>query len=264
MVKVYNNGEEFIQDNDAFLKTNEHLAVFFYLDAKMLNKTDKINYALKVNNDGRDLLAVKVEPFNLILFGDESCAEELINFIFDNNYEFNHYLAETKVGVKIAEVLKGYNYDYIETLAMSFMEAREITEPSSNLVSHANENDTDEILELMNLFEKECNLDDEIKKEDILKAINNFRILKENGKIVSIAKIAFGTETESRISFVYTREEYRGKKYARKVVNTCKNEILESGKIATLNVERTNPISNHLYKSLGFKILFDQGQYRRK
>ena len=52
--------------------------------------------------------------------------------------------------------------------------------------------------------------------------------------------------------------------YARKLVNYAKNEIIAQGKIATLNVDKKNPISNHLYSSLGFKKVFSQGIYKQK
>lgn len=61
---------------------------------------------------------------------------------------------------------------------------------------------------------------------------------------------------------MYTRDAYRGKGYARKVVNTLKNEILSAGRRAVLNVDRNNPISYHLYASLGFRRVFSQGEYR--
>ena len=57
--------------------------------------------------------------------------------------------------------------------------------------------------------------------------------------------------------------EYRGKGYARKVVAALQNEILDSGCKAVLNVDKNNPISNALYKSLGFIKLFSHGEYRR-
>ena len=50
---------------------------------------------------------------------------------------------------------------------------------------------------------------------------------------------------------------------AGKVVNSAKNEILASGKRATLNVDRKNPVSYHLYLSLGFERMFSQGEFRR-
>ena len=61
-----------------------------------------------------------------------------------------------------------------------------------------------------------------------------------------------------------TKPEYRGMGYARKLVNYAKNEIIAQGKIATLNVDKKNPISNHLYSSLGFKKVFSQGIYKQK
>ena len=63
--------------------------------------------------------------------------------------------------------------------------------------------------------------------------------------------------------YIITRDEYRGKGYARKVVNTMKNEIINTGMIATLNVDQNNPISNHLYKSLGFKKVYGRGMYKK-
>ncbi|MCR5564764.1 MAG: GNAT family N-acetyltransferase, partial [Gammaproteobacteria bacterium] len=75
------------------------------------------------------------------------------------------------------------------------------------------------------------------------------------------AKLSQYPDASYKIAFVYTRDEYRGKGYARKVVNSVKNEILDKGFVATLNVDQKNPISNHLYESLGFKKVFSQGVY---
>ena len=86
----------------------------------------------------------------------------------------------------------------------------------------------------------------------------------EDGKIVSMAEISAATPDAMKIAAVYTRPAYRGKGLARLVVNTAKNETLAQGKIATLNVDKKNPITNHLYRSLGFKPVFSQGEYRRK
>ena len=63
------------------------------------------------------------------------------------------------------------------------------------------------------------------------------------------------------ILLIYTKKEYRGLKYARMVVNTLKNEIISMGYKATLNVDEKNPISYHLYTSLGFKRMFSQAIY---
>ena len=42
-----------------------------------------------------------------------------------------------------------------------------------------------------------------------------------------------------------------------------KREIIEKGFIATLNVDKNNPISYHIYESIGFKKVFTQGIYKK-
>ena len=106
-------------------------------------------------------------------------------------------------------------------------------------------------------------LDDVAKLESVKKNIDKYRIIKIDNKIVSMA-IFSKNDNSYHISEVYTRDEYRGRGYAKKVVNAVKNEILALGMKATLNVDKKNPISNHLYSSLGFKKVFSQGIYTIK
>ena len=79
-----------------------------------------------------------------------------------------------------------------------------------------------------------------------------------------MAKIAPSSSTSKKISDVYTRDEFRSLGLARKVVGSVLNEIVDKGMIATLNVDQKNPITNHLYSSLGFKKLFSQSVYVKK
>ena len=87
-------------------------------------------------------------------------------------------------------------------------------------------------------------------------------VIEENGEIAAAAyAVPFG-----KYRYIYavaTKPEYRGRGYARKVVNSAKNEILAAGKRVTLNVDRKNPVSYHLYLSLGFERMFSQGEFRR-
>ena len=144
---------------------------------------------------------------------------------------------------------------------MDFMEAKDYTEESSKDIVTLNEDDVDELYELLVRFIKDCGLNDPIIKEKIYPRIHLYRAIIENGHIISFAQLSKYTDTSYKIAFVYTKDEYRGKGYARKVVNSVKNEILDMGFIATLNVDKKNPISNHLYQSLGFKKVFSQGVY---
>lgn len=48
-------------------------------------------------------------------------------------------------------------------------------------------------------------------------------------------------------------EEFYGKSLARKAVTYLTNAILQNGKLAYLYVDKSNPIFNHLYQSIGYE-----------
>ena len=263
-MKTYADGAAFLAENQAFLDTNPQISAFMVLDAPLLKETGTINYAVKCERDGKTLLAMKVEPYNLQLFGDADCAGELLDFLIHGGYEIKNYLCEKTLGDTAAHELETrFGIRYEEALAMEFMEAKEMTEPSSPEVEAANEGDLDEICACMEQFLIECNLQDKLNREAMRRSIGDFRVIRADGRIASVGKAVRDIGESMRITNVYTREAYRGKGYARKVVNTIKNEVLAAGKTATLNVDRRNPVTNHLYRALGFEPVFAQGEYRR-
>ena len=81
MIVSYQTGMEFLQDNQEYLQTNPYLSTFFTLDALLLKQADKINYALRCEQGDKRLLALKIEPYNLLLFGEEACVPELLRFL---------------------------------------------------------------------------------------------------------------------------------------------------------------------------------------
>ena len=188
---------------------------------------------------------------------------ELLQFLFDGGCELKNYLCASELGYVMQRELEPYGRRYEEALAMDFMEARTVTEPSAPEVETAGKGDLDEIFACAQRFVADCGLLDKPEKEPFRKVLDSFRILRADGKIVSMARIAPATQDDLRLVLVYTRDEYRGRGYARKVVNSAKNEILAAGKRVTLNVDRKNPVSYHLYLSLGFERMFSQGEFRR-
>ena len=260
-IKVYENGKEFIEDNDSFLRLNPYMSTFFYLDSGLLTESTEKNYAVKIENDKSRLIGIKVEPYNLLLYGDSKQVFKLLEFLDDFNYEYDGILCPTEIGDEIIRVSSGSNKEYYLSIGMDFMECDTYYEPSSPAVISARMSDLDEIFELTKKMFKECRLTDIPVKDKIKSRIDSFRVIKENGKIISMAGMSKGTDNSYRITHVYTRVECRGMGYAEKVVNTIKNEILDMGYIATLNVDMSNPISNHIYKKIGFKKVFSQGIY---
>ena len=260
MIKVYKNGEDFILENKSYLDLNKYMATFFYIDAKLLKEATKENYAIRVENNNYKLLAIRVNPYNLCLFGDKECLEELLNYLNSNNYIYDGLMASTEVG-DYAIYLDNRFYRMI---GMDFMEAKTYKEESSSDVIIPSVSDLDSIYDMSLRFFLDCGLPDRPNKDNILKGLNSFRIIKINNQIVSMGAYSNGPDNSCRITHVYTKPEYRGMGHARKVVNTIKNEILDNKKIPTLNVDQKNPISNHLYKSLGFEKVFSQGIYIKK
>lgn len=265
MIQVYPNGTALVEENRAMLATNPYQSMFFSLDAPQIQKSDKTNYAIAAEAEGERLLAMKLFPYSLLLFGSGEPAGELFDYLIANAYEIGSLLGGESLLDQVAEMLHSrFGIRYQEALAMDFMEAREITAPSCPDVEIPTEADLDELVECKTCFVADCGLNDPVSVERTRQRLQEYRILRRDGKIVSMASIGAATPDALKIANVYTRPEYRGRGLARLVVNAAKNEILAQGKIATLNVDKKNLITNHLYRSLGFEPVFSQGEYRRR
>ena len=262
MVKSYPNGEAFIKENHSFLDENKFLSSFFYLDAPILVEPNEDNYALKATSGNKELLALKVEQYPLMFYGDSGLLGELLQYIKHNNLNTKDVICASDIGNKLVKLAPSIlNKEYYLHIGLDFMKADAITEPTSPEVEPATLDDVDELEECLKNFYVDCGLTDRPVREKIISGIDLFRIIRKDDKIVALSKAVPETETSRRVSTVYTRPEYRGKGYARKVTNAVKNEIIKDGKIATLHVDRANPISNHVYASIGFKKMFSKGIY---
>lgn len=261
MVKVYSDGNTFYEENKAFLLSDKYSEPFFRFDSPLLAQTGREEYALRVSEGDSFLLALLVDPYNILLSGDASLAEELVCFLASNGYRIKDYQCSLELGEKLVECFRREGFDFRLLLGMDFMEAREKTAEPSEPVEHATEKDVDELYEIIWNFIHDCGLNDVARKERIREKLDTYRVLRRDGRIVSIAKVHDWTDTDSKITSVYTRDEYRNRGLARIVVGNALNEIIESGKTAVLNVDMKNPISNHLYASLGFRKIFSQGVF---
>ncbi len=265
MITEYNNGAELVERYAEFLDTNKYLTAFFHIDGKLVTEITEKNYAYSAENGGKRLLTMRADPFSVLLFGDGELIPELFNFMYERGCVIDHILCDDAVGAALTDYMKHRRgLELIKALGMDFMECREKTAPTDPYVETATEADLEEIAYCMQHFLVDCGLTESLDKEQIRRNIGKYRIIRADGRIVATAALTAETETSMKIVSVYTRDEYRGKGYARKAVNAVKNEILDKGYIATLNVDQKNPISYHLYLSLGFKKLFSQGEYRFK
>lgn len=265
MIKKYKNGQEFITENLRLLQLNKYFSLYLINNSNVLQECDNKNYALKSEIGDKKLIIIKCDPYGAIFYGDEECLEEAIDYILTEKLEIKNFLSLYELGNSIKNIFaEKYKIKFKLGLAFDFMDSKQITEPSCNEVEHTNFDDIDELYDCLGNFIKDVGLDNEVSLEKLKSNIDKYRVIRDGDKIISMAKYGDFSDEICKISDVYTRVEYRGKSYARKVVNTLKNEIIKNGKIAVLNVDKKNPISNHLYSSIGFEKIFSQVEFRRE
>lgn len=84
-----------------------------------------------------------------------------------------------------------------------------------------------------------------------------------DGRVVSTARVARQLKRGVCLSGVYTPPEERGKGYATaNVLALSKRLLAEGNRFVALFVERKNPISNHVYQKLGYRVIADSWQYQ--
>ena len=261
MIRIYPNGEEFLKENAGLLLQEPEKTTFFTGNASLMKETDKENYILRCEDSGI-LLALKMSPYSLLLYGDKGGIEELASFLCENGYDISTLMCEEELGDAFVEAMKKHSKFYNVSISMTFMSCDQVSEPSSADVVPADAEDIEEIFTMAERFFIDCGLPDRPDRKSLAEKISSFRCILEEGKIVSMACSTPMKGDMQRITHVYTRPEYRGKSLARRVVNTLKNEILENGRTACLYVDNANPVSSHLYVSLGFQNMYRQNTYQ--
>lgn len=72
---------------------------------------------------------------------------------------------------------------------------------------------------------------------------------------VAMIMKALCTESMYRIASVYTPAAYRGNHYASILTSTLSKQLLDEGKTCILFTDEKNPISNHIYEKIGYRII---------
>ena len=257
--RTYADGQEFYNDNRAVLNGSSPVGTelaFFNSNIKKYERLDTKNFAFKFSDGDDFLLVLKVEPYNMLMYGADRLAAFAANIIADYHLQVEKVLGEEgllnaffsayqeRLGGKI---LHGKNMDilYCEQIARPFSEA-----------VNCSKEDIDGLAEIyvktrLEFFNEEISID--TAKNALSDKHGNFYALKKEGRIVSIAaKREYGNITG--ITNVFTLPECRGKGYAKKVVGKLTYDILKSNKLPYLFVEKQNVPANRLYKSLGYKV----------
>lgn len=259
MVIYYKNGDEFYNDNREIIDNNLIENSFFKLNYPAIMGFERNNFCIKIIDNEKYLIALNRDPYNLLLFGDVSLCDKLAYEIYSHNLHINGVLASEDL---VNEFCKSYTkyskFKFEDLFSMGLLVSNEVSDASD--AQKASIEDTKLLQDYDKKFHIEIfNEEPKIEHEII---VDNYYVFKYNNEIVSCAHKTREEDNICSISGVYTNPNYRGKGFARKVVSTIRNEIVKSGKIAYLYVDNNNPISSHLYKSIGFKLLVNRKEVK--
>ena len=263
MYKLYFTGREFLDENQNIICNDPLGAMFFEVNANMIERCDQTNYAVRVEVDGSLLLAIHVGEYPLVLYGSERCVSVLAQAVAEHNLQFDKAIGYYEL---IDDFLTCYERivggSHKVNLSMDVMYCDKTNPCDVSEVERATPRDAEDIARLYAEFLNEAlgeNTTWGEKKRQIIQEIDDFALVRVGGEIVSIASSKETGYGLKRISNVYTKPEHRNKGYSRKVVTYLTEQVLKGGNVPCLFVDQHNPVSNHLYLSIGYK--YDKSRY---
>ena len=257
MYKLYKTGKEFLDENISLIRSDPLGTIFFEGNAKMIGQCDVSNYAARVEVGGEVLIAIRLYDYPLVLYGSERCVEDFARVAAENNLQFDKvigcYDLLDKFLTSYGQIVGG---SHKVNLSMDIMYCDKVEPCDTSEVERATAKDIKEITLICKAFLLEAlgkNATWGEKSREIAQEIENFAILRVDGEIVSVGVAKDSGYGLKRISYVYTKPHHRNKGYSRKVVTYLTEQILASGNMPCLHVDQVNPISNHLYLTIGYK-----------
>jgi peptide-methionine (S)-S-oxide reductase len=257
MLKIYESGKEFLEDNIDFLNENIFEERYFIGNAQTLGAPTKESFAVKLTMDDKKIIALKninAHP-NMEILGDVELVDELVYTLVSSGFVFNQVLLNGKlVDSFINKYQEKIGGTFEIATKMEIMATSKKVDFIEPLGEKAYENDIDEICEITRLFIDETKVLFSHDINEYVKAsINNYYVIRKNNEIACIVKTNINKDKVIFISSVFTKEKYRNQKLSQHLMAKVVNEIVLNGSIAALYVDKKNPISNHVYIKLGFE-----------
>lgn len=255
MFVKYRNGAEFIGENRALLRDFPMESIFFAENAQRMDDNAD-GFVVKVAEGDDFLLCLRYGSFPMSMFGSERLCGELAAGLVEHGLSFGRILAERGVAETfMAEYERRAGGSHAVNRELGLMRCRRLAENVVCEAETATPADADEVLRLIGRFAGECAVESRECRESVKREIDCFAVVREAGRIVSIAKKARETEYLCSVTGVYTLDEYRGRGLAARVVARLTREILESGKVPYLFVDAANDAANRLYLRLGYEYM---------
>lgn len=164
-----------------------------------------------------------------------------------------------------------YGGSFTQRSAMDIMVLTELVEPPavSGAIRRAEEKDLETICQWVHAFYREAlheDADPETVRQRSQERIQKGEALVlelPGGKLASMAHTSRETDRGIAVSGVYTPPEHRGRGYCQATVGAlCREQLARGKSYCTLFVDKRNPVSNRVYRKIGFAVLEDCGEYK--
>lgn len=276
-IKLYPTPGDFLRDNRDFLEKYEIPAQLNRGNAAA-HKDEPCSPELffgRVEQAGEPVLLFgNTLPHNLCLNaapGDgriSEAAQALAAYLHENNIEI--------AGVSGRDALcrafmEAYGGEFVPRSSMDIMVLEHLIEPPPcpGTVRKAGMSDLELIVDWKCAMMREALNEEPVPERlrnttmDQLERSVVWLMENESGEPVSMANSGRMLERSACISGVYTPPQHRGNGCCQNTVAALCRELLSSGKsYITLFVDKKNPISNRVYRKIGFDVLEDASDYR--
>ncbi len=274
-IKLYPTPGDFLRDNSAFLDRYEVQSQLNRGNAAA-HMDEPCTPALlfgRVELDGAPVLLFgNTLPWNLCLnSADPSpsrAVSELASYLRDKNIEITGVTARDALCQAFMAAYGG-EFTLRENLDIMVLETLIEPPPCPGTVQKAALSDLDLIVDWKCATIREALNEEPVPERvrettlDQLKRSVVWLMRDPSGEPVSMANSGRMLERGACVSGVYTPPEHRGKGYCQNTVAALCKELLACGKsYITLFVDKKNPISNRVYRKIGFDILEDSSDYR--
>ena len=255
MYKLYKTGQEFLDENIDLIRGDRLGTTFFEANANAIAVCDDANFALRVQDGSEVLIAIRVNGYPLVVYGSTCCANELATAVSQNKLQFSKvigYYDIVTAFLNCYEQLVGGSHKV--NLSMDIMYCQQVNSCDTSQVEQATAHDVDEIAQMVVDFTTEAvneAQDFNAVRDKVASVIDRYALIRINGEIVSMGYFHIDGEL-CRISNVYTKPSHRNRGYSRKVVTYITQQAIDCGYLPCLHVDQHNPISNHLYSSIGY------------
>lgn len=256
MTKFYKCGEEFLAENRDILDAYLLETVFFECNANCIHEADENNFLVKIFDGDTYLIAVHNSQYPMVIFGDKSLCAEFARQAYEHKLTFDKVIgALDTCEMFLAEYGKLVKCTHQVNHSMDIMRCGKTLTSDVDGVEKPSDNDVNEIAELIVSFTVEAlgdSADVDVVKQDVINRLTDFAVIRRNGLIVSVASVKRKTDKLACIADVYTLPQFRNQGLSCKIVTYLTLRITDDGKLAYLFVDKTNPISNHLYTKIGY------------